>query len=125
MLSASLYIFCLYLQISDVFCVNQRSFFMRQVVGNVESQNLSEGWGQTSIECSALNGTSVAYAPGFRELLRRRGREHARAGRQRGAMKHCPLDMALTSTPQQHWLSIGPTEDGACQHSVIGRQGPS
>lgn len=61
---------------------------------------MSEGWGQTPIECSALSGTSVAYAPSFRELLRRGGRKHARAGRQRG---HCETLFS------EHGVDINPT----------------
>lgn len=98
---------------------------MQQVVSNVEVRICQRAGDRHLLSVQPSVG-HLWHTLQVSEDFSEEGAESMQELEDRGdAMKHCPLDMALTLTPQQEWLSIRPTEDGACQHSVIGHQGGS
>lgn len=98
---------------------------MQQVVSNVEVRICQRAGDRHLLSVQPSMG-HLWHTLQVSEDFSEEGAESMQELEDRGdAVKHRPLDMALTLAPQQQWLSIRPTEDGACQHSVIGHQGGS
>lgn len=83
--------------------------------------NWSKCWDSVTVECSALNRTTISPFPTIRECHRRGGRQSLRAGGwvECHEMLSCRRDMSVTpENPQQL-----PAQDWAHQHSVTDGRG--